>query len=61
MGTSAIIDNAFVHIPDQRFFYGQIAMFCLFNEVLSISNVLELYQLGYNYLPNLHKKEYVFF
>ncbi len=58
MGSSIVVDNAFIKIPEKKSFFGQMGMFCLFTESLSPAQVLELYQLGYNYLPNFHKKEY---
>ena len=38
-------------------FYGEMGMFSLFSEVLTPAQVLELHQLGCDYVPNFYEKE----
>ena len=57
LGRSIDFDNAFLHIPKETSFYGEVGMFSLFSEALTPSQVLELYQLGADYVPNFYEKE----
>jgi len=57
IGTCIPISNAFVQIPTEITFYGQIGTFILFSEALSGNAVSEIFTLGYNYMPNFHEKD----
>lgn len=57
IGKSIKFDNAFIHIPEESSFYGQMGMFLFFGEALTQSQVMELYLLGYDYVPNFQEKE----
>lgn len=49
--------TAYVQIPQSTTFYGQMGMFMLFGEAITVSQVLELYILEFNYVPNFTEKE----
>jgi hypothetical protein len=57
IGKSVKTDNAFIHIPQETSFYGQMGMFALFGDYLSAGYICELRDLGFDYVPNFQEKE----
>ncbi|PRP84623.1 BEACH domain-containing protein [Planoprotostelium fungivorum] len=57
LGESVVIKNPYVQIPKENTFYGQMGFFLFFGEAITSSQVLELYILDFNYVPNFLEKD----
>jgi len=57
LGKSVTMKTAYVQIPQETTFYGQMGSFLFFGEALTASQVLELFILEFNYVPNFTEKD----